>query len=67
MTEQRDKEGGKMSELRWQKGVLVAAWVILLVFGVLDIIGVIGHVPLLTMLGTMILIVGLVISKHHYS
>lgn len=52
-----------MNELRWQKGVLTAAWAFLLVFGFLDIMGVIGHVPILTMLGTMILLVGLMIKK----
>lgn len=46
-----------------RKGVLIAAWVVLLVFGVLNIIGVIGHVPILTMLGTMILIVGMMIKE----
>lgn len=48
-----------MNELRWLKGVLIVAWVILLVFGFLNIIGVMDHVCLLTMLGTMILLVGL--------
>lgn len=43
----------------WLKGLLIAAWGILLVFGFLNIIGVMDHICLLTMLGTMILLVGL--------
>jgi len=45
--------------MKMLKGLLIASWVITMVFGLLSIMGIMSHLGLLTMLATMILIVGL--------